>query len=197
MKQIKKICVFSELLFCIGANAQQKITSLSPIPDATKQTIEQYISTHSIEEMNKDTVVLSNVYSLIGYDYEDKYLGELTGSFIVVGQDYQYKDLKLQSNEKLLYVLTENGYEQTPVDKEIIKKKKKKKALETFNALIEEARKNNVNMTMDEINEEIRLARSERKQREKEKEERKQYPAFLMRITDIYTKTKNVSLAHY
>ena len=112
MEQIKKICVFSELLFCIAANAQQKITSLSPIPDATKQTIEQYISTHSIEEMNKDTVVLSNVYSLIGYDYEDKYLGELTGSFIVVGQDYQYKDLKLQSNEKLLYVLTENGYEQ-------------------------------------------------------------------------------------
>ena len=123
MEQIKKICVFSELLFCIAANAQQKIISLSPIPDATKQTIEQYISTHAIEEMNKDTVVLSNVYSLIGYDYEDKYLGELTGSFIVVGQDYQYKDLKLQSNEKLLYVLTENGYEQTPVDKEIIKKK--------------------------------------------------------------------------
>ena len=27
----------------------------------------------------------------------------------------------------------------------------KKKAMETFNALIEEARKNNVNMTMDEI----------------------------------------------
>ena len=49
----------------------------------------------------------------------------------------------------------------------------KKKALETFNTLIEEARKNNVNMTMDEINEEIRLARDERKQREKEKAERK------------------------
>ena len=47
----------------------------------------------------------------------------------------------------------------------------KKKALESFNALIEEARKNNVNMTMDEINEEIRLARAERKQREKEKAE--------------------------
>lgn len=46
----------------------------------------------------------------------------------------------------------------------------KKKAMETFNALIEEARKNNVNMTMDEINEEIRLARAERKQREKEKD---------------------------
>ena len=49
----------------------------------------------------------------------------------------------------------------------------KKKALENFNALIEESRKNNVNMTMDEINEEIRLARAERKQREKEKAERK------------------------
>ena len=49
----------------------------------------------------------------------------------------------------------------------------KKKAMETFNALIEEARKNNVNMTMDEINEEIRIARAERKQREKEKAERK------------------------
>ena len=49
----------------------------------------------------------------------------------------------------------------------------KKKALETFNALMEDARKNNVNMTMDEINEEIRLARDERKQREKEKAERK------------------------
>ena len=49
----------------------------------------------------------------------------------------------------------------------------KKKALDTFNALMEEARKNNVNMTMDEINEEIRLARAERKQREKEKAERK------------------------
>lgn len=45
----------------------------------------------------------------------------------------------------------------------------KKKALETFNALMEDARKNNVNMTMDEINEEIRLARAERKQREKRK----------------------------
>lgn len=123
MKLIKKICIFGELLFCIAANAQQKITNLSPIPDATKQTIEQYISTHSIDEMNKDTVVLSNIYSLIGYSCVDKYLGETTGSFIVVGQDYQYKDLKLQSNEKLLYVLTENGYEQTPVDKEIIKKK--------------------------------------------------------------------------
>ena len=50
---------------------------------------------------------------------------------------------------------------------------KKKKAMETFNALMEDARKNNVNMTMDEINEEIRLARAERKQREKEKAERK------------------------
>ena len=49
----------------------------------------------------------------------------------------------------------------------------KKKAMETFNALMEDARKNNVNMTMDEINEEIRLARDERKQREKEKAERK------------------------
>ena len=49
----------------------------------------------------------------------------------------------------------------------------KKKAMETFNTLIEEARKNNVNMTMDEINKEIRLARAERKQREKEKAERK------------------------
>lgn len=49
----------------------------------------------------------------------------------------------------------------------------RKKALENFNALMEDARKNNVNMTMDEINEEIRLARVERKQREKEKAERK------------------------
>ena len=49
----------------------------------------------------------------------------------------------------------------------------KKKAMETFNALMEDARKNNVNMTMDEINEEIRLARAERKQIEKEKAERK------------------------
>ena len=49
----------------------------------------------------------------------------------------------------------------------------KKKALETFNALMEDARNNNVNMTMDEINEEIRLARAERKQRKKEKAERK------------------------
>ena len=49
----------------------------------------------------------------------------------------------------------------------------KKKALETFNALMEDTRKNNVNMTMDEINEEIRLARAELKQREKEKAERK------------------------
>ena len=39
--------------------------------------------------------------------------------------------------------------------------------------MTEEERKNNVNMTMDEINEEIRLARAERKQREKEKAERK------------------------
>ena len=49
----------------------------------------------------------------------------------------------------------------------------RKKALETFNAIMENARKNNVNMTMYEINEEIRLARAERKQREKEKAERK------------------------
>ena len=49
----------------------------------------------------------------------------------------------------------------------------RKKALETFNALMENARKNNVSMTMDEINEEIRIARAERKQREKEKAERK------------------------
>lgn len=47
----------------------------------------------------------------------------------------------------------------------------KMKAMETFNALMEDARKNNVNMTMDEINEEIRLARAERKQREKENKE--------------------------
>lgn len=49
----------------------------------------------------------------------------------------------------------------------------RKKALRNFNALMEDVRKNNVNMTMDEINEEIRLARAERKQREKEKAERK------------------------
>ena len=47
------------------------------------------------------------------------------------------------------------------------------KALETFNALMEDARKNNINMTMDEINKEIRLARAERKQKKKEKAERK------------------------
>lgn len=47
----------------------------------------------------------------------------------------------------------------------------KMKAMETFNALMEDARKNNVNMTMDEINEEIRLARAEQKQREKENKE--------------------------
>lgn len=125
MEQIKKICVFSSLLFCIAANAQQKITSLPLVPDITKQTIKQYISTHTIDEMDKDTIVLSNVYSLIGYSYVDKYLGELTEHFIMVGQDYQYTDLELQGNEKLLYVLTENGYEQTPIDKEAIKKKKK------------------------------------------------------------------------
>ena len=45
----------------------------------------------------------------------------------------------------------------------------RKKALENFNALIEEARKNNVNMTMDEINEEIRLARAENESKEKKK----------------------------
>lgn len=49
----------------------------------------------------------------------------------------------------------------------------RKKALRNFNALMEDVRKNNVNMTMDEINEEIRLAKAERKQREKEKAERK------------------------
>lgn len=41
----------------------------------------------------------------------------------------------------------------------------KKKALQNFNALIEEERKNNVNMTLEKINEEIRLAMAERKQR--------------------------------
>ena len=125
MEQIKKICIVSSLLFCIAANAQQKITSLPLVPDITKQTIKQYISTHTIDEMDKDTIVLSNVYSLIGYNYVDKYLGELTEHFIMVGQDYQYTDLELQGNEKLLYVLIENGYEQTPIDKEAIKKKKK------------------------------------------------------------------------
>ena len=123
MKQIKKICVFSGLLFCIAANAQQKINSLPPVPDITKQTIEQYISTHTIGEIDKDTIVLSNVYGLIGYNYVDKYLGEQTGHFIIVGQDYKYTDLELQGNAKLLYVLTENGYEQTPIDKEAIEKK--------------------------------------------------------------------------
>lgn len=123
MKLIKQICIFGELLFCVAANAQQKITNLSPIPDATKQTIAQYISAHSVDDIKKDTVVLSNIYSLVGYTYIDKYLGELTGSFIIVGQDYEYTDSELQHNGKLLYVLTENGYEQTPIDKEIIKKK--------------------------------------------------------------------------
>ena len=87
MKLIKQICIFGELLFCVAANAQQKITNLSPIPDATKQTIAQYISAHSVDDIKKDTVVLSNIYSLVGYTYIDKYLGELTGSFIIVGQD--------------------------------------------------------------------------------------------------------------
>lgn len=123
MKQIRKMCVLSELFFCIAANAQQKITSFSPVPDMTKQTIEQYVSTHSIDEMDKDTIVLANVYSLVGYNYVDEYLGELTGNFIAVGQDYQYVDSKRQSYKNLLYVLTEKGYEQTPIEKEAIKKK--------------------------------------------------------------------------
>ena len=75
----------------------------------------------------------------------------------------------------------------------------RKKALETFNALMENARKNNVNMTMDEINEEIRLARAERKQREKEKAERKQCPAFLIVVVSpiiIYTLLYCVSPTH-
>ena len=42
----------------------------------------------------------------------------------------------------------------------------RKKALETFNALMENARKNNVNMTMDEINEEIRNESKEKKKRQ-------------------------------
>lgn len=74
----------------------------------------------------------------------------------------------------------------------------KKKALENFNALMEDARKNNVNMTMDEINEEIRLARAERKQREKEKAERKYCPAFLIDCISIiiYTLLYCVSPTH-
>ena len=75
----------------------------------------------------------------------------------------------------------------------------KKKAMETFNALREEARKKNVNMTMDEINEEIRLARAERKQREKEEVVRNGCLAFLIVVVSamiIYTLLYCVSPTH-
>ena len=75
----------------------------------------------------------------------------------------------------------------------------KKKALETFNALMEDARKNNINMTMDEINEEIRLARAERKQREKEKAGHYLRSAFLIVVVSpiiIYTLLYCVSPTH-
>ena len=65
------------------------------------------------------------------------------------------------------------GGDKLPFDDEMGKNQKAIKVLQRLFDAGYGTEKEIVNMTMDEINEEIRLAKAERKQREKEKAERK------------------------
>lgn len=121
---MKKIVLFfAFILFSVGVMAQQKIINFSQTPDRAKQTIEQYIETHSVSEMDGDTITLANIYGLIGYSYTDKYLGVLSGNFISVGQDFEYLDTTIESKKQLLYILNSGEYQEIPKNKEAIKKK--------------------------------------------------------------------------
>lgn len=106
------------------ANAQEKITSMPAIPEKGIQTMWKYIESHSVSEMDNDTVTLANVYGVVGYSFMDKYIGVMTRSFFVLAQDVVFEDSVIKDKKEILYVpVSPNKYEQTPAKVETIKNK--------------------------------------------------------------------------
>lgn len=97
------------LFLCVAtllpSSAQEVITGFPVIPDKSVQMFEDYIQTHSVEEMNGDTVTLSNVYSSMGVTVFDKLLGPVPAyRFIVTPQDIIYNDTTYSKADMMIYV---------------------------------------------------------------------------------------------
>ena len=124
MKRMKDYLLTMCILPCLYSNAQEKITSLPAIPEKGRQTFQQYIESHTVSEMNKDTVIIANVYATIGYSYWDNLFGTMSRSFYVVKQDLVYEGSELKKSNEILYVpVAPAKYERTPAKIDIIKKK--------------------------------------------------------------------------
>lgn len=95
-----------------------------PIVDRTGQLFSQYISTHTMSEMDGDTVTLVNVYGTIGYSFLDQYIGIVTQTFIVPLQDVVYEDTVPVEYKPMFYIPIKPGiYELTKYDEKEIEKK--------------------------------------------------------------------------
>lgn len=84
------------------ANAQEKITSMPAIPEKGIQTMWKYIESHSVSEMDNDTVTLANVYGVVGYSFMDKYIGVMTRSFSY-WRKMSYLKIRLLKTKKKFY----------------------------------------------------------------------------------------------
>ena len=96
-------------MFSVSNNAQNVVTDTikeMPIADRKGQLLSQYIDTHTMSEMDGDTVTLVNVYNTIGYSFNDKYLGIVTQTFIVPLQDIIFEDSSVAEYKEMFYYST-------------------------------------------------------------------------------------------
>lgn len=113
----------------LPSSAQEVITGFPVIPDKSVQTFENYILTHTVEEMDGDTVTLANVYSSMGVTVFDKLLGPVPAyRFFLTIQDFSFVDTTYtQQATGLLYVpvapATKGKYELTEQSVSAIEKK--------------------------------------------------------------------------
>ncbi len=123
----KLILLIFVVMFSVSNNAQNVVTDTikeMPIADRTGQLLSQYIDTHTMSEMDGDTVTLVNVYNTIGYSFNDKYLGIVTQTFIVPLQDIVFEDSSVAEYKEMFYIPMKPGiYELTKFDQQTAEKK--------------------------------------------------------------------------
>lgn len=118
MKQLL-ITIIIACLYNVPLQAQNIINPLKYRPDSTALTMEQYVNSHTLEEMNNDTVVLWNPYVTISYYYRNSRHYELLGHLYATAEFQSYKDGKWLVNENYIvyarsdssrFVLTDGTY---------------------------------------------------------------------------------------
>lgn len=125
MKRLLLI-TFSLLAFVVCHAQTNRTDTIREMPAAirTGQLLEQYVKTHSVSEMDGDTVDLVNIYSTIGYGFNDKYLGIVTQHFLVTMQDIEFEDSTAGAYKTMVYIPIKAGiYELTKFDEKEMERK--------------------------------------------------------------------------